>query len=329
MKSSIPKKCLHIYANQFSNLELYEEIVHSASAVQIISAQLGNDNLAKKHIVDTQDELNYEFDPLLSDEHFTRVIISLTPDHAQLRTINGHIQYLKIDIRSLLICSTDRRVEFTLAPNQNVRFLEIILNNNWMKKEAEKVFPSTLVENSYQLLRDAVFWENCNSSLWESINSIVDEMRKIKEREIIIDNDLCAVLAQSIFRRIIQESSPIFPGSEVHLDKLMRVKDVLLNHLNMSLPNLSQIAYQVALSESTLKRHFKNVFGKSVYEYYLEKKMEHAKQLLKDEPITINEIAERLGYEKVSNFIEIFKKRYGMSPGHIKKKYISKRAGLQ
>ena len=100
----------------------------------------------------------------------------------------------------------------------------------------------------------------------------------------------------------------------------MEAEAILQAHLQKNLPRLENIAKQVSLSESTLKRYFKVTFGKSVYEYYLEKKMDFAKSLLLGKPITVNEAAEILGYEKVSNFINIFKKHHGYSPGSMKKR---------
>jgi AraC-like DNA-binding protein len=90
--------------------------------------------------------------------------------------------------------------------------------------------------------------------------------------------------------------------------------------LQKSPPRMSIIAKTVALSESTLKRYFKLIFGKSVYEYYLSRKMELAIALLSQKPYSVNEIAEVMGYEKVSHFIEIFKRHHGCSPGSMKKK---------
>ena len=82
------------------------------------------------------------------------------------------------------------------------------------------------------------------------------------------------------------------------------------------------IAKTVALSESTLKRYFKLIYGKSIYEYYLNRKMEMSRTLMLQKPYSVNEIAELMGYEKVSHFIEIFKRHHGYSPGSIKKKQI-------
>ena len=100
----------------------------------------------------------------------------------------------------------------------------------------------------------------------------------------------------------------------------MEAEEILMAHLQTNLPTLDKIAQKVALSESTLKRHFKAIFGRNIYEYYLEQKMNLAKNLLLEKPLSVNEAAEILGYEKVSNFIDIFKKHHGFSPGRMKKR---------
>ena len=43
---------------------------------------------------------------------------------------------------------------------------------------------------------------------------------------------------------------------------------------------------------------------------------------LLEKMMTVNEIADMMGYEKVSNFIDIFKKHHGFSPGAIKKRWM-------
>jgi AraC-like DNA-binding protein len=114
--------------------------------------------------------------------------------------------------------------------------------------------------------------------------------------------------------------------SNSHIDlyykKVKEAEAILLSHLQKAPPRTGMIAQMVALSESTLKRYFKLIYGKSVYEYYLNKKMELARTILLQKPCSINEIAELMGYEKVSHFIEIFKKHHGYSPGMIKKKQL-------
>lgn len=308
-----------------SNIQMDHQFEY---AKRVSDLQLCSANIMRRHIVYSKKENVYEFESLYSDNSYMRIILCLNADHSRLNKINNNIQYIKFDVCNLIICSSEMSLEYSIDPFQEIIFYEIILEGEWMKNEAKKIFPSSNIEESSKFLKEIVLWDKCNSSIWKKVETSIKEMETTLYNDISLNNELCVFMAQNIYRKVIQQTSPVFPGSEVHIEKLMKVKQVLLNHLNMPLPNLSEIAVQVTLSESTLKRHFKNVFGKSVYDYYLEKKMEYARQILLDEPLTVNEIAERLGYEKVSNFIEIFKKRYGVSPGNIKKKTALKKVDL-
>ncbi|MEI9808842.1 MAG: AraC family transcriptional regulator [Bacteroidota bacterium] len=86
----------------------------------------------------------------------------------------------------------------------------------------------------------------------------------------------------------------------LHYDKIKSAETILTQHLNRNLPSVNDIAKQVALSESTLKRYFKVIFGTSIYEYYLQKKMEHAKTQLMENHLPVKEVAYMLGYEKAA-----------------------------
>jgi AraC-like DNA-binding protein len=69
---------------------------------------------------------------------------------------------------------------------------------------------------------------------------------------------------------------------------------------------------------SSLLRQFKMMFGKSIHQYYVEKKMELAKRMLLQERMTVKEIADRLGYKQASPFIDDFTRFHGYSPGRLK-----------
>jgi AraC-like DNA-binding protein len=108
----------------------------------------------------------------------------------------------------------------------------------------------------------------------------------------------------------------------VNYDKVAQVEDIISKNLAGTLPSLEWIARHSTQSVSSLMRHFKYVHGKTIYEYYLEKKMELAMKILSENAISVNEVADKLGYEKASSFITIFKKYYGHCPGAIKQRAV-------
>jgi AraC-like DNA-binding protein len=128
-------------------------------------------------------------------------------------------------------------------------------------------------------------------------------------------------ILHDIFRRL--QTAQVGDKKETNMQlhaKMLAVEKILDEYLDKNLPSIKAIAKQVALSESTLKRNFKKVYGISIYEFYLKKKMQLARHLLDQQPISVKEVAYMLGYEKTSNFITMFKKYYDFSPGTLRKK---------
>ena len=92
----------------------------------------------------------------------------------------------------------------------------------------------------------------------------------------------------------------------------------LLLFLKSSLPDLIIFAKEYNMSLSSLKRHFKNVHGKPIYEYYLEEKMKLAKNIIQGSQSSVAQVAYELGYEDPNSLIKSFKKVYGVAPGKMK-----------
>ncbi|MEP7376023.1 MAG: AraC family transcriptional regulator [Chitinophagaceae bacterium] len=104
-------------------------------------------------------------------------------------------------------------------------------------------------------------------------------------------------------------------SSILHYEKMKAVEKILIEHISGKLPGVTQIAKATALSESSLKRHFKLMYAAGLYEYFLELKMKFAKIKLVEKKLPVKEVAYMIGYEKTSCFIRMFKKHYQSSPG--------------
>jgi len=64
-----------------------------------------------------------------------------------------------------------------------------------------------------------------------------------------------------------------------------------------------------------VNRLFKDSLGITLHQYLIEKRIERAKDLLRDTNVPISDIAAALGYGGPSDFSRAFKKRMGMTPG--------------
>ena len=79
-------------------------------------------------------------------------------------------------------------------------------------------------------------------------------------------------------------------------------------------PALGELAASVGLTEKRLNAGFPQVFGSTVFEVLRDERLTHAQIVLQTEEVSLKEIAFRVGYNHVNNFIRAFSARYGAPP---------------
>lgn len=75
------------------------------------------------------------------------------------------------------------------------------------------------------------------------------------------------------------------------------------------------------LAERSFKRRFKNATGLSAMDYIQRIRIEHAKQLLENSVIPVDEIAARIGYEDAAFFRKLFKRITTLTPSGYRMKF--------
>lgn len=85
---------------------------------------------------------------------------------------------------------------------------------------------------------------------------------------------------------------------------------------NLSEPefNIVVFAQCMNVSKSSLYRKVKSITGLSPVEYVRNARLKHASRLLKNDPITITEVAYTVGFSEPKYFSICFKEEYGVTP---------------
>ncbi len=84
---------------------------------------------------------------------------------------------------------------------------------------------------------------------------------------------------------------------------------------------VSMFSEKYFVSKEYLSKLFKKKHGCGIYEYALNLRMSRAKELLLDQNMQIQQIAERLGYSNSNYFSKAFKNYYQLSPSEFREKY--------
>ena len=86
--------------------------------------------------------------------------------------------------------------------------------------------------------------------------------------------------------------------------------------------SLKDLASHVALNQVYVSNIFKKEMGISISSYYINLKMEYAKELLRNSTMTVSMIAEEVGYQDAKFFSKQFIKTVGIKPMDYRKFYV-------
>ena len=112
---------------------------------------------------------------------------------------------------------------------------------------------------------------------------------------------------------LTREAKAVYPLRGDDGKTLFFVRDQLVKDLSQapSMPHLTSVA---GMSESKLRRLFRQVFGMSLYDYYQTVRMHEAARLLRDAKLSVSETGYQLGFENLSHFARVFEQHLGQKP---------------
>lgn len=118
-------------------------------------------------------------------------------------------------------------------------------------------------------------------------------------------------LEQFLFSRKREKSPQVLRQSDI--ERIHEARDIVIRNMKQPL-SLMELARQVGLNEFKLKRGFRRVFGKTVFGYLHELRMERSRLLLEEGQMNVKEISYAVGYMDSGRFSDAFKRQFGVRP---------------
>lgn len=117
-------------------------------------------------------------------------------------------------------------------------------------------------------------------------------------------------------------SSSAFAHTSVATDsrRVQKVKNYIDQHFRDEI-RLQSLADLANMTPTAFSRFFKLRTGRSISEYIIDVRLGHAARLLVDSTMTVVEICYHCGFNNISNFNRIFKKRRGCTPTEFRANY--------
>ena len=109
-----------------------------------------------------------------------------------------------------------------------------------------------------------------------------------------------------------------FLADEKNVVKIKMAKEIIIKNFENP-PSLKELSTEIEIPLKNLKTGFKQIYGNTVFGFLTDYKMNTASKMLSSRSFNVNEVSTHLGYSSSSHFINVFKKKFGITP----KKYLS------
>lgn len=141
------------------------------------------------------------------------------------------------------------------------------------------------------------------------------DYEKIRRLEITKGNRLKMMsLFYGILERLLNESKTKNPH-------LSQATQYILSNLSDTKLSNNQIAQEIGISEVYLRRLFRESYKTTPKQYIIEIRNKRAMQLLRENRLSITEIAFQSGFTSVYHFCRSFKLYSGLTPSEYRKRY--------
>jgi transcriptional regulator GlxA family with amidase domain len=128
---------------------------------------------------------------------------------------------------------------------------------------------------------------------------------------------LAPLYLQELVYRVLQRDQYArllaLAAAESASNPVSAVLEYVRAHLSEPL-TVADMADLVNLSPSAFAHLFRDVTGRSPYQFVKEMRLDRARELLVDGDFTVARISKEVGYASVSHFISEFRGRFGVTP---------------
>ncbi len=146
------------------------------------------------------------------------------------------------------------------------------------------------------------------------IIDIISKKKHISVGRLFLESkttELLALFIEKLIERPINQNTANINSADV--EKLFKVKEIILQNITNT-PPVKVLAKEAGFSESKLQKSFKQVFGKSIYQYALHEKLIVAQKMIMSRRYSVSEAGYEIGYSNLSHFTKAFKKQFGVNP---------------
>jgi AraC-like DNA-binding protein len=267
----------------------------------------------------SREKKKFDFPLHYHDEYELNLILNAK---GAKRVVGGHIEVID-DLELVLVgpnvyhawfthqCQSEAITEIT------IQFHKDLFDDKFLRRN-QLSFVKNMIERSQ---RGILFSQETVSALKDRIQSLSKKSGFDSVLELLsVLHDL------SISRNMKTLSDSSFSNEQFHYNsrRIEKVFEYMNAHYNMQI-TLAEVAKIANMPEASFSRFIKKRTGKTFIDSLNEIRLGHASRMLIDTTNTISEIAYKCGFNNISNFNRIFKRKKFCIPKDFRETYTGNR----
>jgi two-component system response regulator YesN len=197
-------------------------------------------------------------------------------------------------------------------------------------KIVDNLFIQRLTEDSLPLMVLRIELNECMYSVLDTFSSVItdNDMRQKLVNKIIdlMTLDNIEDMKEKFLDVLYYACDTITMNNESATNNLvLQVRQFINENYADNDLNISFISDQFSKNPNYLSQIYYNQTGQGLLDTIHEVRIQHAKDLLQNSSITLEQVAQEVGFSNTRTFRRVFSKRCGMNPSHYQARYVHRR----
>jgi len=215
----------------------------------------------------------------------------------------------------IFLPSNSIETKYTFPSGMPVKNITVFVKKDWLKANivGQNDYLNNVILSSHKYFLFEEINYKINDLLMQMEHTLKHEMNKSLSK-IKLHADTLRLL-HLFFEKITTRAldKHLVKINPQDIERLFSVKAILMQNY-ISIPSTMSLAKECGINERKLQRLFKQVFGKSIYQFAMAIKMAEAKKMLATKKYAVSEVGYAMGYSNLSHFTEKFKAYHRITP---------------
>ncbi|SFD66713.1 helix-turn-helix transcriptional regulator [Pseudoalteromonas denitrificans] len=264
--------------------------------------------------------LNLNTDRVLKVKNLDRMnfIVSVANGKCQINDKISNKTYQLNESNTYLFATSSQNFEITLSHSNKTEIFILFIADFFIKRYLSDNSHEP-INTLYQKIQTDVSLELIHSAQTDAlslylIDKIIHAKNNDKMNSIISEH---RAIEYIIHRLSLLEFIDTNNFNEQQIAIAQKAKSIIQNNY-INPPSIKELAHLCATNDFKLKSYFKLVNQTTIYAYVQKLRLDNANLLLREQLLSVAQVANAVGYKHSGHFSAIFYKTYGVYPKDLK-----------